>query len=300
VDFELLFGLHPFTRAQAIGAGVTPWQWHLVKPTLVRLERGVYLLRWASDARTRHCQRVAGALLSKTDHFAIGMSAVALLGLPDPPHHKWDLQPVQIAAKRARGKRGIAASTATPIPTPWGLCTDLVDTAIHIAATTELPEALMVTDAVARQIAGTQNRDILASQACRTEVRRRLTETADHPALRLANPAAEAASESFYRGHMLLSGYDDPPCGVPTAGWSGKPYFIDILVDGLAIEVDGDGKYKDPQDLLDEKEREDDLRLTGLDFLRPRVKALYADPQARMNELAAKVDHVQWPRRRSG
>jgi hypothetical protein len=300
MDLDATFGLQPFTREMAIAGGLTAWQWRRVRPHLIRLDNGVFLLRWADDARTRHCQRVAGLLLPKKDHFAVGMSAVAILGLPDPPFHSWDQQVPQIGGKKTRTARGIRGNHAVPIPTQWGDCTDAVTTAIHIAGQLPLPEALMVTDAVARRLADTDNRIELASEECRERARRLLAEDHDLPALMLANPAAEAPSESFYRGHMILEGYEDPRCGVPRIDAKGKQRYIDILLENLAIEVDGDEKLQRWQDLLDEKEREDDLRLTGLSFLRTRVKPLYADPQARMAELDRKVTEVRRLNRLTG
>ncbi len=180
-----------------------------------------------------------------------------------------------------------------PIETPWGPCTDGIATAETLAAELPLPQALMVTDAVARLLAGVAAgewltnaaRSELASEACRTEVRRRLTRHKDLPALALANPAAEAPSESFYRGHMILAGFDDPACGVPVRGASGELYFVDLMLAGLAIEVDGEEKFTGRADVVHEKRREDDLRLIGLDFLRPWVKDVYADPAAEMVRL---------------
>jgi hypothetical protein len=172
----------------------------------------------------------------------------------------------------------------------------LIDTAATIAAELPLPQALMVTDAVARRLAGTQDRFVLASERCRTEVRRLLTRNHDLPALRLANPAAESPAESFYRGHMLLDGYDDPPCGVPRRGASGKQYFIDILLERLAIEIDGLVKYTDLDALRDEKTREDDLRAAGHDFLRVWADELFADPAQQMRNLADKLERMRQSR----
>ncbi|MEI2784263.1 MAG: hypothetical protein V9E82_00955 [Candidatus Nanopelagicales bacterium] len=61
----------------------------------------------------------------------------------------------------------------------------------------------------------------------------------------------------------------------------GKLYFLDLMLPGLAIEVDGKAKYLDLGVLTEEKRREDDLRLTGLDFLRSWVEDLYEDPERR-------------------
>ena len=301
MDLEAQFGLLPFTSKQLLELDVTLRQWRLIRPELEKLRRGVYVIRLGPDDSTRHAQKVAATLMTKTDHFAVGASAIVLNGLPNPYFKSWDKIEPQIAGKQTRSSRGILTSKAAPVPTPWGDTTDLIQTATTITAELPLPQALMVTDAVARRLAGVApdehvtnaKRIELASEQCRTEVRRRLTRYSNADALRLTNPAAEAPSESFYRGHMVLEGYDDPACGVPKIDAKGTYRFIDILLDNLAIEVDGDEKLQTLQNLRDEKEREDDLRLVGLDFLRPRVEPLYANPAAAMAQLAVKIDDVR-------
>jgi len=72
-------------------------------------------------------------------------------------------------------------------------------------------------------------------------------------------------------------------------GASGNLYFLDLMLPGLAVEVDGRAKYLDLGVLTAEKRREDDLRTTGLDFLRSWVEDLYEDPVSQMAELTRKV-----------
>jgi len=274
-------------------AGMSAWQWRNLTTSgqLVRLVRGVYAQAIPSEDRHAYLQRVAAGLIKRSDHYAVGASALAVHDLPNPYFRQWTELPVLLAGKKSRPARGIRRATFAPIDSSWGPVTDLIDTAVTIAGELPLPQALMVTDAVARRIADTTDRFELASERCRTEVRRRLTHTLDLPALKLANPAAESPAESFYRGHMLLRRLPEPSCGVPMRGQSGAQYFIDILLETLAIEVDGRIKYQGPsgvQALVDEKRREDDLRATGLDFHRPFVEDVYADADREMDLLVAK------------
>ncbi len=301
MNLEDLFGLKPFTRAQALEAGLTVRQWREVQPKLVKLRRGVYIVRKADDPRTHHCQKVAGILLTKTGHHAIGMSAVAVLNLPDPPYFRWKEQPVQIGAARTRESRRVTKSAASTIETEWGPCADAVSTAIHIASERPLPEALMVTDAVARILAGTTDRLELASPECRDRVRRRLTRDNDLPALALANPAADSPAESFCRGHMIEYGFEDPTCGVPLIDARGKQRFVDLLLDLFAIEVDGDGKYDEYQALRMEKRREHDLTLAHrLWFHRILVDDLYRDPLGTIEVMAKEEAEVRLMRKLTG
>lgn len=154
-----------------------------------------------------------------------------------------------------------------------------------IAAELPLPQALIVTDAAARRLADTEDRFELASEECRLRVRSHLTRHRALPALLLANPAAESPAESFYRGQMLEHGFPEPACGVPMQGASGEQYFIDLLLDRLAIEVDGEEKYDSRASLVAEKRREDDLRAVGLSFLRPWAKDVFSDPLGEMRRL---------------
>ena len=302
MNLEAIFGLRPFTRRQALEAGLTPWQWQmaLASGNLHRFRRNVYCARLAPGDRDLYLQHVAAGLLGRTNHLACSTSALAVLGLPNPYFTSWMRAGVTLAGPRSDPGPHIRANTGlVPVPTPWGPTTDLVDTAATIAAELPLPQALMVTDAAARSLAGTTDRFELASHNCRTEVRRRLTEAHDHPALRLANPAAESPAESFYRGHMLLEGLPEPDCGVPMRGVSGTQYFVDLLLDDLVIEVDGRLKYTNVQVVIDEKVREDDLRGSGLAFLRPFVEDLYADASLEMQRLRVKRAEIHRARRRA-
>ncbi len=303
VDLESTFGLLPFSRQEALESGITRKQWQTLTAAklITKVRRDVYVVRWSADDRVQHCQKVAAALKGRTNHMACSGSALAVLDLPNPYFTSWSRVPVTIAGPKSHAKTGLRRNPGWPaIDTDWGPCTNAVDTAMTIAGELELPQALMVTDAVARLMAGVkpgewptnEKRIELASETCRTEIRRRLTRYSDHPALALANPAAEAPSESFYRGHMILSGYEDPACGVPVRGASGTLYFVDLLLPGLAIEVDGKEKIKDRAVVVEEKRREDDLREIGLAFIRPWVDDLYADPAKEMELLRAKETRV--------
>ncbi len=161
--------LLPITRCMAITAGLTPWQWRTMIETgaLVRVRRGVYVRVLATDDRAIHAQRVAAQLLPRTDHFAVSTSAVALLGLPNPYFRRWRNLPVQLGGPKSRPGRGVRRAEAAPIPTIWGPSTDLIDTAVTVAAELPLPQALMVTDAIARRLAATEDRFVLGSADCR-------------------------------------------------------------------------------------------------------------------------------------
>lgn len=291
VQLHDIFGKRAFTRAEALEAGLTRAQWQTLVASgkLTKFRRGVYALQEAGDDRQQHAQQVSAALAGRSRHFACSGSAVALHGLPNPYFTWWSRTPVTIAGPKSRPQKQIRRLRRAPIETPWGLSTDLLDTAATIAAELPLPQALMVTDAVAQRLAGTEDRFVLASRRCRTEVRRQLLEVVDLPALRLADPAADSPAESFFRGHLLIAGFPEPRCGVSMKGASGDQYFIDMVLEGLLLEVDGRKKYKNLQVLIDEKNREDDLRATGRDFKRTFVEDLYSHPASEVAQVSDRL-----------
>lgn len=295
MDLTQMFGLRPFTPREVLEQGVTYRQWSRIRPQVVRLRRGVFVTALGDDDRTRQCQRIAAELITRTDHFAVGTSAACLLGLPNPGFTPWDRLDVTIGGKQTRSKRGVRRAPHSPIATDWGPCTNLTDTAVTVATELPLPLALMVTDAVARRLAGTKDRFVLASEKCRTEVRRRLTHAAEARALALADPAAESPAESFYRGHMVLAGLAEPRCGVALRGASGKQYFADLVLDRLIIEVDGALKYRTIDDLRNEKNREDDLRAMGHAFHRVPADDLFRDPTTEMYRLTSARGRLALP-----
>jgi hypothetical protein len=288
-------GPYPFSRAQMLDAGVTADQFRVAAETgrIHRIRRGVYVLERAADDRTRFAQNVAAILITRKGHFAVGDSAAAFHEFPNPWFMPWTSRATTIAGPKSRPDRRIRGDrTSRPVETPWGLAQDPVGAAMEVASTLTLPQALIVTDHVARRLAGTTNRFELASARCRDRVREALGAVSDVPAARLADPAAESPAESFCRGHLILRGFDEPRCGVPLRGHSGAQYFIDILLGDLAIEVDGRGKYEQGNGvdvLLAEKRREDDLRAGGVRFHRILVDDLYARPDLEMDRVRSRL-----------
>jgi hypothetical protein len=291
MDLTSAFGIRPFTRAQALGLGLTAWQWQqLVKHgRLHQLRHGVYVTRLADDDLGRYQQKVGAGLMNRTNHVAFGDSAFAIHELPNPWFMPWERRPVLIGAKKARRSRKVSKLTGVaPLNSDWGPVTDLTMTAAWAASALPLPQALMVIDVIAQRLADTRDRFVLSSESCRTSVRLRLTEV-DLPGLRYADPAADSPAESCFRGHLIEAGVTDLRCGVPVKGATGNQYFADLLLGRLIVEVDGRGKYRTVQDLIDEKFREDNLREAGFDFLRVWVEDLYANPDREVQRFLAAV-----------
>ncbi len=273
-----------------MGLGLTAWQWQqLVEQRRIhQLRHGVYVTRLADDDLGRYQQKVGAGLVNRTNHVAFGDSAFAIHELPNPWFMAWERRPVLIGGPKSRRNRGVSKLTGVaPLDSDWGPVTELTTTAAWAASALPLPQALMVTDVIAQRLAETRDRLVLSSERCRTGVRLRLTHEVDLPGLRCADPAADSPAESFFRGHLIEAGVTDLRCGVPLKGATGSQYFADLLFGRLIAEVDGRGKYRTVQDLIDEKFREDALREAGFDFLRVWVEDLFADPDREVQRFLA-------------
>ena len=290
MDLTSEFGLRPFTRAQALGLGLTAWQWQqLVEQRRIQqLRHGVYVTRLAHDDLGRYQQKVGAGLMNRTNHVAFGDSAFAIHELPNPWFMSWERRPVLIGGQKSRRERGVSKLVGVaPSCSDWGPVTDLGTTATWAASALPLPQALMVVDVIAQRLADTRDRFVLSSEHCRSGVRLHLTNEVDLPGLRYADPAADSPAESYFRGHLIEAGVTGVGCGVPIKGATGNQYFADLVLGRLIVEVDGRGKYHTVQDLIDEKFREDNLREAGFDFLRVWVEDLYADPHREVHRFLA-------------
>ncbi len=180
---------------------------------------------------------------------------------------------------------------------PWSVLdgmavTDLVATACDTAGQLPAPHALVVVDDVARRLAGTADRQRLASPRLRDAVRERLAVALDafpcpataraRSALRWADPAADSAPESALRGHLLEAGLPPPLANARFTGASGRRYYVDLSWPeiGLGVEVDGRVKYTDMAVVYREKLRQDDLQAAGLRIRRWAAADVAAFPAA--------------------
>ena len=70
---------------------MSAWQWRNLTTSgqLVRLVRGVYAQAIPSEDRHAYLQRVAAGLIKRSDHYAVGASALAVHDLPNPSFRQW-------------------------------------------------------------------------------------------------------------------------------------------------------------------------------------------------------------------
>lgn len=89
-------------------------------------------------------------------------------------------------------------------------------------------------------------------------------------ALELASPLAESGLESMSRAVVRQEGLPAPELQAELRGASGKRYRVDMVwrERRVILEIDGEVKYKSPEDVFNEKRREDDLRRADWDVIR--------------------------------
>ena len=153
--------------------------------------------------------------------------------------------------------------------------TSLARTVIDTAAREPLAAGLMAADAALRGLTAPGfsrpplPRDALLREAARVPVRKGRSRAL--LVARLADPRAESPGESLLRASIHLLGLPAPELQREFRGDSGRRYSVDCYWPDqrFVLEFDGRAKYTDPalrggrtieQVLLDEKEREDEIR----------------------------------------
>lgn len=286
------FGDATFRPDQASKLGVTIARLRAAvgRNLVVRVAQGHYAVRPAvpSSDRLEHLRRVSAALARRPDAAASHHSAVAAWHLPSLQREVGVESPVVLTnPMRPTRLRRQVRTYQRPLPpaqtarTPWGPVTTPERTAFDIACTMPLPRALIVVDAVAREMSPDCGRAALLAPDHRGRLRERLRQSgaplcgcpgfrAASAVMELADPASESPAESLSRGWIVVVGLPLPSVGLPTLGASGRRYYADLAWEDRRLigEVDGVGKYTSSDVLLREKEREDDLRRAGWAIVR--------------------------------
>lgn len=253
--------------------------------SLIRLSRGHYLdsALWRSlDADERYRARIhaaTGACPLASEEQLCGPSALAMWRLP--ALDGWPDGVHTVEPKRGRGRRsGIliryVTSRVTAAASIDGLAvTTLARAVADAAATGSLAAGLLAADAALR---GTTCNGWRRAPLPRAELLDEIVGRADregraraHLAAQLADPRAESPGESLLRASIHLLGLPMPELQWEFRGDSGRRYVVDFYWpdQDFVLEFDGRAKYLDAslrggrsaeQVVLDEKEREDELR----------------------------------------
>lgn len=250
---------------------------------LTRLARGVYVDtsvwdRLDADARYRAVVHAAAGGLAG-DELLCGPSALALWRLPTP--HRWPDAVHSVRPSRGGGRHsGGPVRHVTSRPEPGEVIgglplTSLARTVADTSGTSSLASGLMAADAALRGSASTAfTRSPIPRDALLWEAEQRPIRQGRARALlvaRLADARAESAGESLLRASVHLLGLPMPELQREFRGSVGQRYFVDCYWpdQDFVLEFDGKVKYLDPalrggrtveEVLLDEKEREDEIR----------------------------------------
>lgn len=253
-----------------------------------RLFRGVHVDTEAWRAMTpddRHRTMVRAAALQADDPLVFShASAVGMWRLPwigDWPERAHVTAPVADGGR----SRAMLVRHTTGIPrdveTIDGIdVTSLARTVVDVARTQSFGCAVAVADAALRRTshplpglpATSLGREGLTRELAGIPVRQGVARA--HRVIEFADARADRPGESLSRVSMHVARVPKPELQVPLKGTSGRTWFVDFFWPeaGLIGEFDGKSKYSDPmflrgrtpeQVLLDEKEREDDLRSAG-------------------------------------
>ena len=259
----------PFSRTEAIGAGLTPDQ----------IRQRVRSGRWAAVRRGWYLADGGELTTAGRVHVALGrvgdgavashLSAVSLHGLP---LLRAGGPSVWLTGNRGRAASypGLVVSPAGVRPDEWVMVegvptTTLARTAVDVARRWPLADAVTVLDAVLRR--GT-SRDGLWAAVLR----------ADHwpgalrarRAVRFADGRSESPLESLSRVRLHQQRLPAPDLQVEVRGASGRCYRTDFGWRGqrVAGEADGRAKYLDLSVVAAEKHRQGDLEEAGLIVVR--------------------------------
>lgn len=281
---------------------------------LIRLRRGAYARpREKGDLLGQVLDRCVAVSRQLRVRFAFSHeTAVLLHGLPtfirnsDIVHVIQESRPAATAASDLI--RHIGSLPPSDITEARGLpVTSLDRTALDCARGQSPARSLAVVDAIMRLLAGTDRCTWPGTASLEAEIRarwlNRLDEVGRAPGVIRARAVvahaegrAESPSESQLRWRVLVAGFTAPELQIPVRTGAGT-FYPDLLWSGasvkstwktIAMEYDGMQKYQDPQDLYEEKKREDALRSAGCLVVRATRSDLYRP--GRM--LRALAEHV--------
>lgn len=267
------------SRAQLLARGQTSVDLarYVRHGSLVRVRRGHYALatpnlgdQWL-QARQTHLHAVAS--LADTDQVGALRSAALVWGLPVsaiPNEPELIRPPGRSRPSGTRVRFGLLAEQ--DVVRHEGIwVTSLVRSAVDIALDLPIPESLITLDAALRR--GIRRQDLREHLDRRGSVRhvRRARFAIDW-----ADPHVESPLESRCRGELLIDKIPPPECNLPLRldGREIRPDLLWLAL-GIAIEVDGQGKYDEPDVLWREKLRqewmESDLDLIVLRFTHAEI-----------------------------
>lgn len=283
----------------------------LANGSLIRLRQNVFI----AAAHWPELPGLQYALLARAEQTAHPRavtshgSAAAILGLPYPGWGQWSDGPVTMSVESGSrpSRPGVVYHQASlpdgqVVKDAAGFrLTSAARTAVDLAASLALPEALVLLDAAARLacerfVAEVRRRDyrnprlITAARELLLEAARAARCARLQPAIALTEPSRESPIESLSAGHFHLAGLPTPLFQEPIRTRLGV-VFPDCYwpEKRLVGEADGAGKYTDPTASVREKEREQALRDLDLRVVRWLGKEIMSRPQVVVERVAREL-----------
>jgi len=270
----------------------------LARGAVTRLISGVYVNTDAlrTDAEGRHLQLALAHQVLRPRMIASHHTAAMAWGLDLDDPAAMANSPAAFIAPDGEGWRSLrmpgARIAVRPLPTAHRaahpsdlLVTSLARTAVDVASTCDLPEALITLDSAARlalaaSVGRSRVRDAYRDERHIAASRAPLIAAVEHAATQftrkhllevvpLADPRRESALESLSYGRMMQAGLPLPELQVCIPTPAGN-YYPDNLWPAhmLVGEADGLGKYDTPGSLAAEKIRQQAMEELGYGFVR--------------------------------
>lgn len=254
--------------------------------------RGVYVsteLWRAMDRHARYRTRIKAAAVGYPDATFSHHSAAALWRLPWVGEWPERVHVVVAPSNGGRSTSGVLRHTIGEEAEPEYLdglaVTPLARTVVDVACVATFGQSVTVADAALRRTAHPLPR-MPPTSLTQADILRELDRISPthgavkaRTAIGFSDGLADRPGESMSRVSMLRAGLPAPELQVERAGASGRIWTVDFWWPefNLIGEFDGQWKYTDPeflrgrtpqQVLLDEKDREDDLRAARHGFAR--------------------------------
>jgi very-short-patch-repair endonuclease len=292
----------------------------LARGAVTRLIAGVYVNTDAlrTDAEGRHLQLALAHQVLRPRMIASHHTAAMAWGLDLDDPAAMASSSAAFIAPLGEGSRSLSLPgvriTVRNLPTAHRaahpsdlLVTSIARTAVDVASTCDLPEALITLDSAARISLAAEVGQSRVRHAYRDErriaaSRAPLLAAVEHAATQftrrhlldvvaLADPRRESALESLSYGRMVQAGLPLPELQVCIRTPAGD-YYADNLWPAhmLVGEADGLGKYDNPGSLVAEKVRQQAMEELGYGFVRWTSEQMRFRPSSTLGRIASALD----------
>ncbi len=302
----------PASRETLLSSGMTPQmiRTRLETGLLVRVRRGVFLSAeaWPDDEIGQHLMTARAELVVSPAAVLSHRTAALVWGLPHPGMETWEsrtpevTEPISSATKSRSGtvvhhRAQMPGHHVTRDSAGYAVTTP-ARTAVDLSVKLDLPQALVLLDAAARQVC-----DGMVARIKRSDyISPRLIEAARDvlvdaasarrsaslsPTIALAHPGRESVAESLSAGHFELARLPAPlvqhPIRTPLGTFYPDFYWPEHRLIG---ECDGASKYVDQSAMVREKQREQVLLDEGNRFVRWMAREVMLTPHVVVDRVA--------------